>query len=72
MLWPTKRFFFNFSNYFYFLFFKNSYWNIVDLQCVLVSDIQQSDSDTYIFFFYILFHYILLQDIEYIVPRAIQ
>ena len=32
---------------------------------MLVSGMQQNDSDIYIFFFHILFHYGLLQAIEY-------
>ena len=48
---------------------------IVDLQCCVVSGVQKKDSvihiSIYIFFFR-FFHYRLLQDIEYIVPCAIQ
>ena len=48
-------------------FFKNVfYWSIIDLQCVLTSAIQKSDSRIYIcILFYILFHYGLSQDVEY-------
>ena len=44
---------------------------MVNLQCVLVSGIQQSDSDLSIYhlsiyqLFHVLFHYSLLQDTEY-------
>ena len=44
------------------------YWNIIDLQFLWVSDVQQSDSVTHIdicILFQILFPYRLLQNIEY-------
>ena len=52
--------------YFFFLKFL---LNIIDLQCCIVSEVQQSDLYIYIniyIIFYIFFHYRLLQDIEYI------
>ena len=49
-------------------FFNFFYRSIVDLQCVLVSGVQHSDSVFYKYIyilFHILFHYALLQCTEY-------